>query len=290
MLSFVLRKMLVLLCFYPTLSFCEDIVWLSEWHATDNKALTMDEQTRDLIIRDMNAFTVLPQQTTSSRALLRVRDEDNVCVGDRVYNNERAEYSVASALPQVVVPGLKFYLLDSFVNKHNISPKALSQLSLPEILARYPSMRLGKVADRSYGNAIDNVLMREDLSSRLWKRNSTDMGEGVIDMLASERIDAVFEYPPLFEKVRQQKAMSVEVHAISIKGVPKFGVGFVLCSRSPEGERAITAISDRLAEVSKQRAYLDIHLNAMPEAYREEMLNYYNQVYGTDFSLALDND
>lgn len=148
-------------------------------------------------------------------------------------------------------------------------------------------MRLGTVADRSYGKVIDNVLLQENLASRLWKRSSSDMGEGIIDMLASERIDAVFEYPPLFEKVRQQKALSLGVQAISIQGIPKFGVGFVLCSRSPEGERAIAAVSKSLAELTKQRAYLDIHLSAMPEDYREEMLTYYNQIYGTDFTLEL---
>ena len=148
-------------------------------------------------------------------------------------------------------------------------------------------MRLGTVADRSYGKVIDNVLTQENLASRLWKRSSSDMGEGIIDMLASERIDAVFEYPPLFEKVRQQKSLSVGVQAISIQGIPKFGVGFVLCSRSPEGERAIAAVSKSLTELTKQRAYLDIHLSAMPQDYREEMLTYYNQIYGTDFTLEL---
>lgn len=287
MLSFIPRSLLALLCLYSTLSLAEDIVWLSEWHVSENKTLTIDEQTRDLIINEMTGFSVTLQQTPSSRALMRLRDENNVCVSDRVFNNERAEYSLVSDLPQVVVPGLKFYLLDTFINKHNISPKQLSELSLPEILTRYPNMRLGTVADRSYGKVIDNVLIQDNLASRLWKRSSSDMGEGIIEMLASERIDAVFEYPPLFEKVRQQKALSVGVQAISIQGIPKFGVGFVLCSRSPEGERAIAAVSKSLAELTKQRAYLDIHLSAMPQDYREEMLTYYNQIYGTDFTLEI---
>ena len=62
MLSFISRNLLILLCLYSTLSLAEDIVWLSEWHVSDSKALTIDEQTRDLIINEMTGFSVTLQQ------------------------------------------------------------------------------------------------------------------------------------------------------------------------------------------------------------------------------------
>lgn len=105
-------------------------------------------------------------------------------------------------------------------------------------------------------------------------------------MLGSKRIDALLEYPPVFEKVREKNAIDTAIHAVSLKDIPEYGVGYVLCSKSDEGEKAIKAISRQLREVTKQRAYLDVHLSAMPASFKQEMLRYYNEVYGTDFTLT----
>lgn len=274
-----------ILTLYPSLTLATSALWLSQWHASDNKVLTMDEQTRDLILDGIQDITFTLEQTTSKRALVRLQESRNVCVSDRIYNKERAQYSLASTQPQVVVPGLKLYVLDAFIKKHNIAPVDLAQLTLSDLLMRYPHFRLGTVAGRSYGKVIDDELAKDAHKLRLWQRSGSDMGEGVIDMLGSKRIDALLEYPPVFEKVREKNAIDTAIHAVSLKEIPEYGVGYVLCSKSDEGEKAIKAISRQLRKVTKQRAYLDVHLSAMPASFKQEMLRYYNEVYGTDFTL-----
>jgi uncharacterized protein (TIGR02285 family) len=261
------------------------MIWLAESSPGFQKSIKMDEQTRALILSELDTVEFKVEPTNPQRGLKRLQQEPNICVGDKIYNAERQNYSHASSLPQAVVPGLRLYLRKELATENGLNTGTSSELSLNELLQNTPELQLGIMQGRSYGNKLDQILEAPQWQPRIWQRSGTDMGSGLVAMLMTGRVDGIFEYPNVFKLYSQQFTEKPVVTPVRLKETPDFIAGYVLCSRSEAGKQAIDAISKSIEQLSRSRKYLDSHLQWFDADMHKELTHYYNQVYGTAFSL-----
>lgn len=261
------------------------MLWLAESSPGFEKSIRMDEQLRDLIISRVDSIEFQVEPTNPQRGLKRLQQEPNICVGDKIYNAERQHYSLASNLPQVVVPGLRLYLRKEPATQNGLHTDTSSELSLRQLLTDAPEIELGTMQGRSYGSELDQILAAPRWQRRIWQRSGTDMGSGLVAMLMTGRVDGIFEYPNVFRLYSRQFTEKPAIAHVRLKETPAFITGYVLCSRSEAGKQAIDAISKSIEQLSRSREYLDIHLQWFDADMHQEIINYYNQIYGTAFSL-----
>ncbi|WP_143452251.1 transporter substrate-binding domain-containing protein [Lacimicrobium alkaliphilum] len=282
----MLLRLVLTLIFAASSASAAPMIWLAESSPGFEKTIKMDEQTRDLILSGLDNINFQIEPTNPKRGLNRLQHESNICVGDKIYNAERQRYSLASAIPQVVVPGLRLYLREELAVKNGLNTDKSSELSLSQLLKNLPDLQLGVMQGRSYGEILDQLLAAPALQRRIWRRSGTDMGAGLVAMLLNGRIDAIFEYPNVFKQYSQHVATESPITYLRLKETPAFISGYVLCSRSEAGKQAIDAISKSIEQLSRNREYLDIHLQWFDEDMHSELTRYYNRIYGTAFDLS----
>ncbi|MEW9797379.1 hypothetical protein [Alteromonas sp. CYL-A6] len=258
------------------------MIWLSEGNPEADKAITLDEALRDLIISGIDDIHFEIQKTNAQRAMLQLKTSPNVCVSDKIYSPARQAFSLASDLPQVVVPGLRLYLSQAQSDDVRRFLADQSAPSLHDIMSRFTTLNIALVKGRSYGSELDTLFSRSEWQDRIWRRSSADMGSGVVSMMVNGRVDATVEYPVVVSHYLEKQGMSSPFLSLSVKETPDYVTGYVLCSRSAEGQRAIQRISARIAALSKTTAYLQPHLHWFDSTLHQDITRYYNTVYGTD--------
>ncbi|WP_343844428.1 hypothetical protein [Bowmanella denitrificans] len=263
----------------------QSITWLADAAPGFDKQVRLDEQTRDLILQDLPDLQVRIEVSNPQRAIKLLAQRDDICVGDRIYTPARQEFSVATQLPQAVVLGLRLYVRDTAARFPQILHKATTQgLSIVDLLTEQgAAFKLGIVEGRSYGGAVDQALRPFLTSDLLYRRAGTDMGAGVIAMLRSERIDALLEFPNIYQLYAGQSGQTTS-QSFSLKETPAYNIGFILCSNSETGRYAAGVLSKRIAVLSQTSAYLQSHLNWFDVSLHAELTRYYDKVYGTTFS------
>ncbi|WP_088330512.1 hypothetical protein [Lacimicrobium sp. SS2-24] len=278
-------RFLLVLAFITLPVSAAPMVWLAEYDPNFEKAISMDEQTQQMILSGLEEVPFEVEKTHPKRGLKRLQTDANVCVGDKIYSPERQRFSLASALPQVVVPGLRLYLREDIAKKLSLHDDTTALPDFNQLMQQLPQLRIGIMQGRSYGNELDQALKNPRWQSNIWQRSGSDMGSGVVSMLMTGRVDGIFEFPNVFKHYSQPFSEAPAITPVRIRETPEYISGYVLCSRSEQGQQAIEAISARIRALSRERDYLDTHLQWFDEDIHQQLVGYYNQVYGTAFSV-----
>lgn len=102
---------------------------------------------------------------------------------------------------------------------------------------------IGTLVDRSYGKVIDSEL-KNAKPNTIIVHHGTDATLSLLRMQQHQRLDAVLGYWP--EMRYQSENAAVPLAALNfypVKGVPAYQLGYVSCSKTPEGLEAIKAIN-----------------------------------------------
>ncbi|GLK87856.1 TIGR02285 family protein [Pseudomonas turukhanskensis] len=102
---------------------------------------------------------------------------------------------------------------------------------------------IGTLVDRSYGKVIDAEL-KNAKPNTIIVHHGTDATLSLLRMQQHRRLDAVLGYWP--EMRYQSENASVPLDALNfypVKGVPAYQLGYVSCSKTPEGLEAVKAIN-----------------------------------------------
>ncbi|ALS99781.1 hypothetical protein AT746_16915 [Lacimicrobium alkaliphilum] len=219
------------------------------------------------------------------RALQMLEDNPAACAGNKILSKDRAERFYASELPQTVFPGLRLYTRkDASVTAELQAMQQGNVLSLPLVLDKMSERQFGVVGGRRYSDEIDSILLEPSWRQKVWIRTASDMGAGMMDMLLSGRISALLEHPNSAFHYHQQLNSYVELQSFALAQAPDRALGYILCSKTPEGKRLSKLLSDAIATLSQTREYLQVHLDWLPQQDKDAYLHLYNQVYGTNFS------
>jgi len=118
------------------------------------------------------------------------------------------------------------------------------ELDLPALLAR-PAVRIGRVAERSYGVAIDAMLVAAPASA-LNAHHGNDAVASLLQMQQLGRLDGVLAYwPEALYLAPQKRIDSSDLLFLPISGVPRYQSVYIACSSTAQGR----AVVDRINQV-----------------------------------------
>jgi uncharacterized protein (TIGR02285 family) len=286
------RLLLSLTLFFSTFVFADatQMLWVSpddEGRTHKNiQSMGIKEATFALLTEALPELTFRVVSANNIRALQMLEDNPAACAGNKILSKDRAERFYASELPQTVFPGLRLYTRKgTSLAKQLQSVQQLNALSLPLVLEQISDKQFGVVGGRRYGDKIDSILLDPNWQQKVWIRTASDMGAGMMDMLLRGRIAALLEHPNSAFHYHQQLNSDIELQSFAIAQAPDRALGYILCSKTPEGKKLSELLTQAIARLSLKPEYLQAHLDWLPqqEQDKDAYLHLYNQVYGTNF-------
>ena len=268
----------------------QTMLWLTD--AVDNQPVYKTSQpvdvsgaTLQLMLPNLAQYRLQTMVVNNQRAIEVLKLRPNACAGNKIITAERLKISYASALPQVVFPGLRI-----FARADSAAAKAMAglldeqgRISVRKVLLSANKLRFVVVGGRHYGAELDALIDAPNWQNRFWKRQADDMAAGVVDMVRTGRIDLMLEYPNVAAHYLAQQTDGTKLVSYAVAESPAYLLGHILCSRTPQGKAMLQQFDAALAEVTKTPAYLAAHLLWFPADYHAEFRKIYNQVYNTRF-------
>ena len=240
--------------------------------------------TMTMILDELPEYKTQVLFASVNSAFNLLKSKKNACTGNKALSEKRSQFSYATKFPQTISPGLRLYLKtnSTFLEKIKSLVNDKQQLSVQRILEQIKTSKFGVVDGRLYGEQLDKLITDKQWQRRFWSRSSEDMASGLIDMLFSDRLDFIFEYPAIFTRYHPVSTVNNQFTSFAIEESSSFVLGYVLCSKTKEGQLLVNKIDKAIEKISKNNAYFDSHLSWVGESAQEDMTRYYNQVYDTN--------
>lgn len=268
----------------------QKFIWLtdSSTHQTPahyRQALDVNGLTLQLLMQGVTAFEAEAVQATTDRTMAMLKTEASACAGNRVKNETRLAFSHATTTPHTVFPGLKLYSKTASETTRFLTKQLNNQkkINLQQLLNNDKALNFAIGGGRSYGDKLDELLKQPQWQHKLWQRRSSDLSAGLIDMLVQDRVDLLIEYPNVMQHYLAQYSDKAQLTSFSIEEAEPFMLGYILCSKTEQGQKLTEFFQQRLQQVSQQRSYLDAHLGWVDASDRAQLIQLYNQVFGTSF-------
>ncbi|KFE44937.1 hypothetical protein IV02_27525 [Pseudomonas syringae] len=145
-----------------------------------------------------------------------------------------------------------------------------NQIDLAALL-KSRTIKLGVVAERSYGSVIDRIL-RDTPANELNLHYGNDAIGSLLQMERLGRLQALISYwPEALYQARQQGIVEEELIFLPVKGTPKYQFTHVGCSDSPQGQQAMEIIN-REMRVLRKTSLIGLYAQWLPNGQREEYL------------------
>lgn len=289
-----MRKSMVILLFGLMFSLpavaVQKFIWLTDSNPQQNptqyrQVLDVNGLTLDLLMQGVTTLQAEPLQTTTERAMALLKTEKAACAGNRLKNDDRLTFSYATAIPHTVFPGLRLYSKTSSKTTEWLTKQLNDQqkISLSQLLQGKNDLHFAIGGGRSYGDKLDLLLKEPQWQHKFWQRRSVDSSAGLIDMLLQDRVDLLIEYPNVMQHYLAQYSVQTALTSFSIEETEPYMLGYILCTKTPEGKQLTEFFQQRLQTLSQQKPYLEAHLGWVDAADRQQLTLLYNQVYGTSF-------
>ncbi|WP_374763430.1 hypothetical protein [Yunchengibacter salinarum] len=238
-----------------------------------------------LLAGEMDDVTFRVSGATPARTRAMLEQRPNVCVGNRLKNAVRARYTVGTTLPQLVAPGLRLFLRRDAVSAMDASrPEATETVRLDALLRAHPGLTLGVPEGRFYGRPLDRLLADPPHPGQVWRVRTPDINDSVVSLLHKGRFDGLLEYENQF-RFYSSPAELARILPLKLEESPAFIPGYILCSRTDTGRRLVAAFDRAIRTLSREHIFLAIHLRWWRHVDRAALVQFYNDTYGTAFSL-----
>lgn len=226
------------------------------------------DQLLPLLMARMPEYEHLLMHVNRARGMQMLREDLFTCDPTLLWTPERAKI-IAFSIPTYAV----------FSNGLIIQRQAIEQfapfmkgnsIDLAALLES-KSIRLGIVAERSYGPVIDPILKsvpQEELSLHY----GNDAIGSLLQMERMGRLDALISYwPEALYQAQQQGIADQDLTFLPVKGAPKYQFTHIGCSNTTQGRQAIDIINREMRVLRKTRL-IDLYAQWLPSPKREEYL------------------
>ncbi|EIK97760.1 hypothetical protein PMM47T1_04589 [Pseudomonas sp. M47T1] len=120
------------------------------------------------------------------------------------------------------------------------------ELDLPAVLAS-PNIKIGRVAERSYGSTIDNILAQAP-EGAVSAHHGNDAVASLLQMQQRGRLDGVLGYwPEVLYLAPQEQIDSADLMFVPVRGVPRYQPVYIACSNTPAGRAVVDRLNPVLA-------------------------------------------
>ncbi|MDB6048233.1 MAG: hypothetical protein JWR17_979 [Pseudomonas sp.] len=221
-----------------------------------------------LLIARMPEYNHLMMHVNRARGMQMLKEPSLTCDPTLLWTAERAKtiiYSIpthATKSNGMVVRKEDLGSFSPFIDR--------GQIDLQGVLAS-PSIKLGIVAERSYGPDIDRMLHASP-GGNVSKHYGNDAIGSLLQMQRLGRLQALISYwPEARFQAAQQNMDPADLMFYPIKGTAKYQFAHVGCSDTPKGREAIDIIN-REMRVLRQTKLIDFYADWLDPQSRSEYL------------------
>jgi uncharacterized protein (TIGR02285 family) len=248
------------------------------------QGISIDVDTTALIFEQLPQYQLSFVKANNPRSFKLIENGKHFCAGNKILTQERQKHALVGQLPQVVFPGLRLFIrnehpLFAEINRNLI---ATGKLSLTDLFQYYPKLKIAVIKGRSYGEAIDALINDSNWQQNFWQRSASDMSVGALEMLKAGRVDLLLEYSNVVEFYNQQANYQLLV-SYPVKESAPYVLGYYYCSKGELGRQVLNDIDQVIKQLSKTPAYFESHSRWFDQSSQQDLKNYYNQVFGTNF-------
>ncbi len=214
-----------------------------------------------------------------TRALKAVRSFDNVCTPRVRKTPEREKLMHFSRLPHSIYPPNRLVTLTM--------PGSFGDLSQVELGAFLSArdVKIGVFKLFTYGRAVEEA--RVKFPERFLEMPTVGRSDqSLLKLLEAGRVDAIVSDARTveegLEQLAKQGASNLNVASLAflpIDGV-EANIGYMACSKTPQGRRILDAIDHTLSRPDIQQTLLRVHQDWFPPSEQAFLNDMFRQVYG----------
>lgn len=204
-------------------------------------------------------------QASNPRGWSLLKTSSNICLTDKIKTHERMKLGYFSRYPKDIYPP----------HRLQVHPAAVTKLkgltSLRDMLAK-TNLVIGIAGATSYGKNVMPLVKKYPTS--FFVLSGADDHEIMLDkMVMSERVEAVFR-PSLKNWPNQDKFVTLPFDEAD----PAL-LGYVLCSKSTTGLRAINFLNEVMETPEFKTFFLNAHIAAFPASEHEYIKTEMDRVF-----------
>jgi uncharacterized protein (TIGR02285 family) len=206
------------------------------------------------------------ERADRTREWLLLKKRPDVCLYNKIKTKARLTQGLYTKTPMNIFPANRLV-----VSKKLNVPQ---YTSISEAIHQY-GLKIGVVAGRSYGEAIDRKIAEE-------KQNLVIIrGEyGALrlrSMLMQNKLDGIIEYQEVFiDDIGKEKSDEVLTY-IEMSDIPPFILGYIVCSKSVLGEKAVEMFDELLLTKEVRDMIIEEHKREFSSIEKSDLLTIYQQ-------------
>lgn len=214
------------------------------------KGLGVIDRFLPLLIASMPEYQHTMFRVNRARGTQMLLEPSFTCDPSLLWSPERAKhitYSIAAY--RVLGNGIVIRHAD----REALAPFIIdNSVDLAQLLA-HQKKKLGVVAERSYGQVVDRLLLQAP-SNSLSAHYGNDALGSLLQMQRLGRLTALLGYWPEIRYQAQQQGISPDdLEFYAIRGTDKYQTTYIACSDTPQGREAISHINQTLRQLRQNR-------------------------------------
>lgn len=221
-----------------------------------------------LLIARMPEYDHLPMRVNRARGTQMLKDGVFACDPTVLWTPERAK-SIVFSIPTfaafsngLIVRQQEMAQFTPYVERGVIDLNAL---------LKSKTVKIGVVAERSYGLAIDRILDKVS-DDQLNVHYGSDAVGSLLQMERLGRLQGLISYwPEALYQARQQEIPEQDLVFLPVKGVPKYQFTHIGCANTAQGRQAIEIIN-REMRVLRETKLVGFYAQWLTSPKREEYL------------------
>lgn len=221
-----------------------------------------------LLIARMPEYDHLLMRVNRARGTQMLKDGVFACDPTVLWTPERAKNIVFS------IPTYAAFSNGLTVRKQDMaqfSPFVKDNILDLEALLNSNSVKIGVVAERSYGQVIDRILDKV-ADDELSVHYGSDAVGSLLQMERLGRLQGLISYwPEALYQARQQGIPEQDLTFLPVKGVPKYQFTHIGCADTLQGRQAMEIIN-REMRVLRETKLVGFYAQWIPSPKREEYL------------------
>ncbi|WP_054203882.1 MULTISPECIES: hypothetical protein [Pseudoalteromonas] len=192
----------------------------------------------------------------------------DVCLYNKVKNPEREKNALFNRYPIMAFPSNRLVVLNH--------PELPKDITLSDAINKH-KLTIGITKGRSYGEKIDAFIAAN--SDAFMPLPGTTSALRLSHMLFQNKIDAIIEYSAVFISRHSKDPRMSNIRYLTINKVEQAIFGYIACSPSKEGKKAINLFDTALQEPSIFKDIIDVHKAAFPHTEQAVLIRALEKAY-----------
>lgn len=213
----------------------------------------------------LNEIEMSFKQSRREWEWLLLQRNDNVCLYNKIVTAERQQSSKYSKYPIIAFPSNRLIL-----HKKDVFPEVVS---LKEII-HDAKLQIGYVEGRSYGEVIDRQI--EKYKAQMIAISGNFSTDRLREIFSDNKIDGLIGYTLSFKKDLDHTKPSVQISTHQILNTKPFIYGYIACSDSDIGKKAIKFFDEAILKKGVQEYIIAEHLRVFPSVEGKRLIEHLN--------------